>query len=281
MEVKQEYSKRPRLDSWPSSQQIDSAILFQQNTSHSPPSQYSSTSPMVGWGDSNKPRSQSMSGGGSGGGPSNGGSSIGKAGHCFSSYAPVGTVDSHLPPFGHSLSVDSNSISPPLTSEAQGFNGFQPQQSDIGTNTANSSPPSQVMARQQLKPLQTAQTGGYHDATSFFQQIPQGAQDHRGSMSADMTSPGSSTVGPGVMVGGYGGVQNHQLIGASSVGPSPVGAQGGIVLGGAQGMNVVTTYPPRRKAIRAAQVSTCPQTHTSFELIIKGLRCMSSSKSQM
>jgi hypothetical protein len=269
MEVKQEYSKRPRLDSWPSSQQIDSAILFQQHTSHSPPSQYSSTSTMGGWGYSNKSRSQSMSGGGgSGGGPSAGGSSIGKAGLCFSSYAPVGT---DLPPFGHSLSVDSHSISPPLTSEAQGFNGFQPQQSDIGTNTANSSPPAQVMARQQLKPLQTAQTGVYHDGTSFFQQMPQGAHDHRGSISADMTSPGSSTVGPGMMVGGYGGVQNHQLIGASPVGPSSAGAQGGIVLGGAQGMNVVTTYPPRRKAIRAAQVSAYPQTQLKFELTIKGL----------
>lgn len=111
------------------------------------------------------------------------------------------------------------------------------------------------MARQQLKPLQTAPSGTYHDPTSFFHQMSQGTHDHRGSMSAgaDMISPGSTNaVGPGVMAGGYGG---HQLIGASPVVPPPVNAQGGIILGGhgGQGMNVVTTYPPRRKAIRAAQ----------------------------
>ena len=284
MEVKQEYSKRPRLDSWSSAQQIidQAAFHFHPHPAYSPQSQYSNSSAMAGWGDS-KPRSQSMSGVGgggraaaaAGGGASGSGvmgvgeSSIGRDGHHFSSsYAPFDSGDSHLLPVGHpqQLSVDSHGISTPVSTDAQGFGGYQSQPSDIDSGTANSSPPSQGMGRQQLKPLQTAQqAGGVFDSAAFFHQIPQGAPtEHRGSMSSgvEMASPASSNaVGPGVTAGGYHGVQGHQLLGASPVVPSPVNnnAQGGIILGGGgQGMNVVTTYPPRRKAIRAAQVRSCP-----------------------
>jgi len=244
---------------------------FQQHTSYSPHSQYSN---IAGWGDA-KPRSQSFGGGCSGGNgvPGGGGggrSSISKTGHHFSPYAPLDIGDSHSPSSDNPLSVNSHGISSPGSSEMQGFAPFHaqpPQPSDIDpVGAANPSPPAQPMPRQQLKPLQAVKGSTFHDPTAYYQ----GATEHRGSINAGGTEMNSPANPNSVMAtGGYPGVQNHQLVGTAPV--------------NTPAMNVVTTYPPRRKAIRAAQVHNF---HSSLfplynGLIGIGLRCMSSPKSQM
>lgn len=103
--------------------------------------------------------------------------------------------------------------------------------------------------------------------------MPQSGGDARGSLGVDTLSPGSTaTLAPGpspIMTsggfpGGQVGLMNQHMSGAPSVGgqhmnggTSPVTtptSAGGMMANGLQGMGVVTTYPPRRKAIRAAQV---------------------------
>lgn len=133
---------------------------------------------------------------------------------------------------------------------------------------------------QQLRPLSVSghtSSSGIHPqypGDSFYiqQGLPQGGGDARGSLGIDTISPGSTaTLAPGpspIMTsggfpGGHVGLMNH-MTGASSVGgqhmngaTSPVTtptSAGGMMANGLQGMGVVTTYPPRRKAIRAAQV---------------------------
>ncbi|KAF8541609.1 hypothetical protein BDD12DRAFT_946641, partial [Trichophaea hybrida] len=240
--------KRPRLHSWgggesASPSEMEAALHQFQQASYSSHSQYPN---MAGWGEV-KPRSQSFCGGGNGGNgvPGGGGggggggrSSIGKTGHHFSSYAPLDIGDSHSPVSDNPLSVNSHGISPSGSSELQGFVPFHaqpPQSSDIDpVGAANPSPPSQPMPRQQLKPLQAVKGSNFHDPTGYYQ----GATEHRGSISAGGTEMNSPANSNSVML------QNHQLVGTAPV--------------NTQAVNVVTTYPPRRKAIRAAQVLNFP-----------------------
>ena len=263
MEVSEQLPKRPRLNSWaggraPSSshQLIGPATNnLQQNNSHSPKSQYSSTSPMVGWGSNTSgqhARSQSLGKGVSNeGGPGAGGSST-DTGPNFSHYSAPEILDTHSPPAGDQLSHGTSSPS----SDMQGFIGYQsqpPQPSDM--DTSNSSPLAHTITRQQPKPLQTAPVNIYQDTTAFFHHVT--PSEHPGSLGAsgaELGSPSGSNT-PGVATtNGYVGIQNHHLVGANNVMTTPLSAQSGIVLGGTQSLNVVTTYPPRRKAIRAAQV---------------------------
>lgn len=155
--------------------------------------------------------------------------------------------------------------------------------------SSSTSPPSSlvplmrtVIDQQQVQQLRPLSVSGHSSASgnhpqypgdSFYIQhgLPQGSGDARGSLGVDTISPGSTaTLAPGpspiMTSGGFSG--GSGLMNQHMSGPSPVGGQhmngasspvttptstGGMMANGLQGMGV-TTYPPRRKAIRAAQV---------------------------
>lgn len=246
MEVAEQYSKRPRLNSWESTSisSFPGQQQQQQQSYYSPHSQYSgSTISMEGWGET-KPRSLSTSAGGSNKPPS----------QHFSAYLNS-PPSSHMSSTGHRLSMNAGTISPSLSSEAHAYSNSFQEQSEMDPSTANSTPPSgSIQAR--LKPLHTA--SAFQDQVTYFhahyEQQPSaaGPNSHRGSIndptSAAEMSPTSSNVG--IALGAYPGSGfSHQLVAASPQ---------GIVLGAPQAVNVVTTYPPRRKAIRAAQARPFP-----------------------
>ena len=98
----------------------------------------------------------------------------------------------------------------------------------------NSSPSQAMTVQQQLNPPQSEQAG-HGDSSGYYmvQHRPEG--EHGASSSSAPT--------------GYsGGAPSHGQIGSPAV-LSPISGSGGAGMG--QGL---TTYPPRRKAIRAAQV---------------------------
>lgn len=172
--------------------------------------------------------------------------------------------------------------------------GYQAYQSQLqlqkpqpGIDGSSSTPPSSCLAPlmrtaidqqqvQQLRPLSvsghSSASGGHpqYPGDSFYiqQSLPQSSGDVRGSLGVDTISPGSTAPGPSPIMtsGGFpvGLMNQHIPAGSSSVGgqhmngaSSPVTtptSAGGMMANGLQGMGVVTTYPPRRKAIRAAQV---------------------------
>lgn len=246
MEVAEQYSKRARLNSWEST--VSSFPGQQQQAYYSPNTAYpGSGMSMEGWGGESKPRSLSTSTGMSS-----------KPGQAFSSYG-LDSPPNSLSSSGHRLSMGAGTISPSLSSDTHPFSGFQ-EHSDLDPSTTNSTPSSLQGRQQQLKPIQT-QSSAFDATTSagFFhphyshRPSMASSNEHRGSISMNgggvEMSPTSSNAG--YMGSGF---QSHQLAAAAPIMPSQGGP--GIILGGTQAVNVVTTYPPRRKAIRAAQVHT-------------------------
>lgn len=234
MEVAEQYAKRTRLNSWEST--VSSYPGHDQQPFFSPNAASYSVS-MDAWAGAAKPRSLSMS--------------TAKSAQNYASYGLESPPPSSS---GHRLSMATGNISPPLSSDTHPFSGYQ-EHSDL--DPANSTPPSlQRRQQHQLKPVQT-QSSAFDSAASagYFHahySQPASANDHRGSISMNgggvEMSPTSSNAGysfPG---------HHHQLAAATPIMPSPDGQA--ILLGGAQAVNVVTTYPPRRKAIRAAQVAS-------------------------
>jgi hypothetical protein len=116
---------------------------------------------------------------------------------------------------------------------------YQPtqQHSNVDTMQAENSSSSQAMTvQQQLNPPQSEQAG-HGDSSGYYmvQHRPEG--EHGGASSSSSAPTGYS-----------GGAPSHGQTGSPVI-MSPIAGPGGAGMG--QGL---TTYPPRRKAIRAAQV---------------------------
>ena len=186
--------------------------------------------------------------------------------------------------------------------ENQGYSSYPPSgaplQSEVDNNGNPTGPPngssnSQASTRQELKPLQTNQPGGFQDShvQAFYPAQPhQGGPsagptaDHRQSELGSPDGAGSLQAGPSPMLapGGYTGLHTAGGMqggggggGGGGVGASPVAPSAGVggLMSGSQGA-IQTTYPPRRKAIRAAQVCRYLTPVPGVMLTSAGLRCV-------
>lgn len=206
----------------------------------------------------------------------------------------LGASSGHSPHSTHVQQIGSPLQMPsgPNSNPNPGYQGYQSQHQLQKPDGTSSTPPSSGPAplmrtaidQQQVQQLRSLSVSGHsttsgnhpqyqQDSSYYVQQgLPQSGGDARGPLGVDTISPGSTaTLAPGpspIMTsggfpGGPVGMMSQHMPGPSSVGgqhmngatsPSTPTSAGGMMANGLQGMGVVTTYPPRRKAIRAAQV---------------------------
>ncbi|KAL7272549.1 hypothetical protein RUND412_004639 [Rhizina undulata] len=210
--------------------------------------------------------------------------------HYIGNSHPVGIAGRPLSrnPHAHTNANNSSSGQNVLNT---GFNTYHPSanpnpqissSNDVATSpttpssAAGTSPHSRTLSEQhqlqQLRPLSVpgnSQSAHFHPNSSYY-----GQQQQQHSMSGSMgdsrghighpikRSPSASSQSPQTATGGFAGasVMNHSALQGNSGGATtspimtiPISAGPGGMSAAVQAMGVVTTYPPRRKAIRAAQ----------------------------
>jgi hypothetical protein len=251
-------SKRPRLDSWGSTSSPLSHEIHHSHSQHMPQhssSYVSSSSPATSFGGGGGSGVGVGVGGGGGGGASGG----------------AWAIKTPPQPSQHALSH----------SRSHNLHIFQPQHQSSSLDASAPTTPSAASTphvrnatdQQQLRSFSassnsSASAGQHpphyqHEPSNYYpQQIPTqqpniapAAVDARAALLENISPASSSTLAQGpspIMTGGFSsapmGMMNHQqqhMNGGSPVVATPTGGMMS---------NAVTTYPPRRKAIRAAQV---------------------------